>query len=637
MESTFRLSASAPQGTHEYAPRYTSDEWESVKHKVRQLYVQEQKTLQEVMYILEHEGNIAPSEKQLKSRISKWGFDVKNVKGDIMLQMVRTRVKRKRNAGKNSAFRVNKKPVVERKINRYLKRNNVSEEDLLSMPSPLNAPSPAFSVFTPRPDSPSDTWAEIAHIASGTANISTASITSGLKPDSGTSEADTMSFHHASDPQNTGAVAKFCLKGSAFGFSSLPRHIQDRPESPEVLLWHFREQICPMLAMTDGENNMWRTLVLPLVQSSQSLYHSIAAMTALHASTDRQLHIYGTRLMGQSLVELNYELQGPTIDGMTIATILILAYWARWNQGSNTGKIHVDGAIAALRLLQSRAPEVTLRSLPDDKSSLMTLLSDTCVYMDSLSRLVSSASAVRGYKFSSDAVLEGYFGQTLHPTPHPTDPWMYCAGSLFPLMNWAADLCYAARMGLSHILLVFVGDAVSLRLRLENWVPNTEFGTSCRVNVSVLDAEYIIHTAEAYRYAIILYLQQTLPELPGMDIQEVMREVFDNLSIVPSSSTITFVQIFPLFVAGCEANKAEDRRWVGERWAVMIARMRVRNVSKCWEITQEVWRRRDLYRLISENAQWMADDGEDSDVELTVMGKLHWAQVMREWDWEVSF
>jgi hypothetical protein len=75
-------------------------------------------------------------EKQLKSRLTKWRFDIKNVKGDNMVQIARARVKRKREYNKDSWFRANKKLVPERKINRYLKQNNITEEDLLSMPTP---------------------------------------------------------------------------------------------------------------------------------------------------------------------------------------------------------------------------------------------------------------------------------------------------------------------------------------------------------------------------------------------------------------------------------------------------------------------------------------------------------------------
>ena len=108
--------------------------------------------------------------KQLKTRLAKWGFE-KNVKEDSMVAIARARLNRKIYANKDSAFRVNKRPVDERNIDRFLKRKRISDEELLLMGTPINgrqslkicwgrsadsslAPSPAFSVYTPRPPSP---------------------------------------------------------------------------------------------------------------------------------------------------------------------------------------------------------------------------------------------------------------------------------------------------------------------------------------------------------------------------------------------------------------------------------------------------------------------------------------------------
>ena len=77
-------------------------------------------------------------EKQLKTRLTKWGLDTKNVKGIVMLEIARKQAKRKIVDGKDSSFRVNEKPVEQQKIRRYLRRNNISEEALLSMASPCN-------------------------------------------------------------------------------------------------------------------------------------------------------------------------------------------------------------------------------------------------------------------------------------------------------------------------------------------------------------------------------------------------------------------------------------------------------------------------------------------------------------------
>ena len=119
-------------------------------------------------YFKLHRPNQNFSEKQLKSRITKWGFDVKNIKADTMIELARTKAKRAL-LNKESAFRVNKRPVEDHKMERFLKRKDISEEELLAMPSPENgtlsqislmywyqtliisnlALSPVFSVFTP--------------------------------------------------------------------------------------------------------------------------------------------------------------------------------------------------------------------------------------------------------------------------------------------------------------------------------------------------------------------------------------------------------------------------------------------------------------------------------------------------------
>jgi hypothetical protein len=82
-------------------------------------------------------SNFVHSEKQLKSRLTNWGFDVKNLKGDTVIELARTKAKRALE-NKKSSFRVNRKPVEDRKIDRYLQRNAISEEQLLSMTSPVN-------------------------------------------------------------------------------------------------------------------------------------------------------------------------------------------------------------------------------------------------------------------------------------------------------------------------------------------------------------------------------------------------------------------------------------------------------------------------------------------------------------------
>ncbi|KAE8443786.1 hypothetical protein EG329_001380 [Mollisiaceae sp. DMI_Dod_QoI] len=141
----FRMESATKAKT----PRYSAEQWEAQKINVERLYISEDRTLKEVIQILDHEFGFVASEKQLKSRLPRWGFDTKNMKRETMLALARAKAKRKLD-DKESSFRVHKKPIDDHNIERFLTRYDISEEDLLEMASPINAPSPAFSVFTPR-------------------------------------------------------------------------------------------------------------------------------------------------------------------------------------------------------------------------------------------------------------------------------------------------------------------------------------------------------------------------------------------------------------------------------------------------------------------------------------------------------
>lgn len=58
-----------------------------------------------------------------------------------MIQLARIKAKRKLE-NKESSFRVSKKAVDDQKIERYLRRHEITEDDLLAMASPERGQSP---------------------------------------------------------------------------------------------------------------------------------------------------------------------------------------------------------------------------------------------------------------------------------------------------------------------------------------------------------------------------------------------------------------------------------------------------------------------------------------------------------------
>ena len=74
-------------------------------------------------------------ERQYKRKISQWHLD-KNVKDSEMQFIMQKQKKRKVFEDKDTAFRVRSRRVEPEKIARTIKRKNISEDALLSAPSP---------------------------------------------------------------------------------------------------------------------------------------------------------------------------------------------------------------------------------------------------------------------------------------------------------------------------------------------------------------------------------------------------------------------------------------------------------------------------------------------------------------------
>ncbi|KAK0778849.1 hypothetical protein LTR91_011844 [Friedmanniomyces endolithicus] len=171
------------------------------------------------------------------------------------------------------------------------------------------------------------------------------------------------------------------------------------------------------------------------------------------------------------------------------------------------------------------------------------------------------------------------------------DPLMGCANTLFPLIGRVANLVRRVCRSQTNSPAV-ISQANDLKLALETWDPPAFIE---RPEDPTTDVQHTLQTAEAYRWATLLHLHQSVPELPGPNSTELAQRVLQYLATVPLASRTVIVQIYPLMVAGCEASTSEDRQWVRDRWQAMSARMRIGVIDKSATVTEEVWRRRDAY------------------------------------------
>lgn len=457
------------------------------------------------------------------------------------------------------------------------------------------------------------------------------------------------------------------------------------PGSPEMLIIRFDRQTCGILSIKDGvTENPWRTSVWPLAKDSPALYHAVFALTAFHSSKEfPSLRVYGMEHMRKSITYMLQGIQSMRTDA-ALATTLSLAFAESWDQHISTGIQHLRGA----RALVSQAIRDGMQKgfLGEDVARLRFLY-NTWMYMDVIARLTSLHE-------TGDDEIAFWPLSTPDDGVHEIDPLLGCAASLFPLIGQVANLIQRVRKSKSNSIAI-ISEAIELKTLIEKWEPPQYFEPP---EDPTSDVQHSFQTAEAYRWATLLYLHQAVPEIPSESASELAKRVLILLATVPLSSRATIVQIYPLLAASCEADTQEDRNWILDRWAAMQTRLRIGNIDRCLEVIREVWARRDTFeaekqqrqrRCVVRSGSYVApvdtmrksslgalmDNGQDPngyyglaeswrraaadktnmltpvsrddsrrimaassrqniELEKTVRGRLHWIGVMKDWEWE---
>lgn len=368
--------------------------------------------------------------------------------------------------------------------------------------------------------------------------------------------------------------------GSRFdSLNSICREPNVHPGSPEMLMLRFDRQTCGILSVKDGPNeNPWRTLVWPLAHDSPALYHAISSMTAFHTSKVKPtMRVEGMEHMRQSLSSLQTGIKNMRTD-TALATTLVLAFCESWDQHVSTGIEHLRGAKVLVNqaLIMHRQ-----NALSGQELVRLRFLCNTWVYMDVIARLTS----IDGDESTDfDAVLCPSLALN-----NEVDPLMGCASTLFPLIGRVANLVRRVTRSSDNSPAI-VSRARNLKTALEEWKAPAFFEPP---EDPTSEIQHSLQTAEAYRWATLLYLHQAVPEIPSLPAAQLAKKVLVYLATVPLASRAIIVQIYPLLAAGCEAVDPEDRVWVEDRWAAMSSRMWIGNIDRCWEVIKEVWDRRD--------------------------------------------
>ncbi|KAL1980523.1 hypothetical protein VTN96DRAFT_4008 [Rasamsonia emersonii] len=352
--------------------------------------------------------------------------------------------------------------------------------------------------------------------------------------------------------------------------------------SEEMLILRFDRQTCGILSVKDGiTENPWRTWIWPMAKQNPALYHAVFAMAAFHSSKESpSMRFLGMEHMRKSILCMVQGMEKMRTDA-ALATTLSLAFAETWDQHTSTGIQHLKGAKALMRQTMS---DRIRRGLPVEDLARLRFLYNTWLYMDVIARLTSldegdkEELGVVPFSMPMDTIQE-------------VDPLMGCATTLFPLIGRAANIIQRVRKTESNSFAI-ISEAIELKTLIERWEPPQFFEPP---EDPTSDVQHSFQTAQAYRWATLLYLHQAVPEIPSEPASELAKRVLILLATVPLSSRTTIIHIYPLLAASCEAEKEEDRSWILQRWEAMQARLKIGIIDRCIDVVREVWRRRDAF------------------------------------------
>lgn len=426
----------------------------------------------------------------------------------------------------------------------------------------------------------------------------------------------------------------------------------------------FHTRTCGILSIKNGyQENPWRTALWPMSACEPALHYALLSMTASHVTAQYpELRMKALEFQTTSIELLRNNIASMRSDA-ALATALVLAFSESWHSHIYSGIHHLRGA---REFIMNGLAEQEQMIMNGEELSRIRFLRSTWLYMDVIARL----TAVAGEDPDDlDLMLAPEIGP--QQPLHEIDPLMGCAATLFPLLGAVANLVKKVRRT-TRTPLREVAKAASLRDQIQNWQVPANF---IAPKDETLEIDHSRQTAEAYRYATLLFLFQSVPMICIEEPAALAERALRHLAAVPVTSPATIIHIFPLLAAGCEASSAEDREFVTERWDAMRDRMCIGNLDRCWDVMREVWNRRDAAGASSSFAapnnpsDILADDvripgcidpwlvsnapsashlpspGRDEpgrprvkiDPELTVRGNLHWVAVMGDMRWESRF
>ncbi|KAK1988633.1 fungal-specific transcription factor domain-containing protein [Colletotrichum cereale] len=347
------------------------------------------------------------------------------------------------------------------------------------------------------------------------------------------------------------------------------------------------------------QNNCFLSVLLPMAFESPALMYALAASSSAHlALQDEDFQVTALRHSGLALAELKSSMSKGTLTReMRLAATLVLCSMEFISCGTDNCVHHLSGAAACLEHERDEGQQpLEGRQAPaeDPKSTLLRcyegrwLLRNFAYHDIIMSVSLDRRPMIGGDYWVSDSsdVADPYFGLAARI--------IYLIGEVSVLngdfaaaatpqsLNDASVPCSVNTSSAAD----FSNRARGIETQLLDW--------SCPARPG--DAS-LVSLAEAYRHGALIHLYRVLrryiPYHSG-SLRQKTRKSVDAIcaasEAMPKGCYAETSMIFPLFMAGGEAETTQHVEVVREGLCSLNSHRRFRNVDACIDVLDEVWR-----------------------------------------------
>lgn len=317
-----------------------------------------------------------------------------------------------------------------------------------------------------------------------------------------------------------------------------------------------------------------------------ALTYSLAAFSSTHLAL-RSDHYRSLSLhhRGQAMAELNTVMKHESItQEMCLAVVMVLCSMESISDATNNWVHHLAGAAAILR-----AQGVEDRALRPSDSFLGThegrWLLRNFAYHDILAsvsldrRPLLSGDYWLSQDQGSEAVADTYFGFAAQI--------LYQIGEVSSLNADWTDVSDSEST--EEISTSLEARAENIESKLRDW--------SCPSDIST-SQEALVLLGEAYRQAALIHLYRALRRHRtrpcrldlSVKVAQCVAAIRDIAASMPQGSLAGCTMLFPLFLAGGEAEDQADIEVIRESLLTMNQSRRFRNFDECLNVLDVVWR-----------------------------------------------